>query len=247
MSVSTASDRTAVDEARLTVEFCGEEYVVTPGEVFGIGRSADLVVDAENSYLHRRLVELTFDGGFWWIRNVGSRLAVTVSGGAGGLQSTLGPGSRLPLVLPDSSLLFTAGPTTYEVNLSAQMPVFEASPTPADDGEKTWGAVVLTDSQFQLVLALCENALRRAGSGAAEIPTNVAAARRLGWSITTFNRKLDNVCEKFDRAGVSGLRGGPGRNAVRRRSRLVEYALATRIVRTEHLALLDAPGQEVPS
>jgi hypothetical protein len=242
MSFSLTS-RAKDHDSTLSVEFCGEEYVVEPGATFGIGRAADLIVDADNSYLHRRLVELEWDAGFWWVSNVGSRLSVTVSGEVGGLQSTLGPGARLPLVLPACSLLFTAGPTTYEVNLSAEIPVFAAAQQfTAEDGDMTLGSVALTDSQFRLLLALCENALRRVGSGAAEIPTNVAVARRLGWSITTFNRKLDNVCEKFDRAGVRGLRGGPGRNAVGRRSRLVEYALASRIVRREHLPLLDRPA-----
>lgn len=238
----------SVPEADLRIEFCGEELTVAPGESFSIGRDADLVVDSDNVYLHRRLVELDHESGFWWIRNVGSRLAVTVSGEEGALQSTLGPGAHLPLVLPSCALLFTAGPTTYEVSLSAQVPIFASTPrAPIDDlavGDCTLGAVVLSGSQFRLVLALCENALKRAGSGAAEIPTNVAVARRLGWSITTFNRKLDKVCEKFAGAGVRGMRGGPGRNAVGRRSRLVEYALASRIVRPEHLPLIDAPSQE---
>lgn len=229
----------------LTVEFCGEEYVIASDAGFSIGRSADLTVDADNSYLHRRLVQLGWENGFWWVSNVGSRLSVTVSGDVGGLQSTLSPGATLPLVLPSSTLLFTAGPTTYEVNLTLETSMFTPAPQfAADDGDITLGVVPLTDSQFQLLLALCENALRRAGSGAASIPTNVAVARRLGWSITTFNRKLDNVCEKFDRAGVSGLRGGPGRNAVGRRSRLVEYALASQIVRREHLPLLETSSGE---
>ncbi|SFC85530.1 hypothetical protein SAMN04487968_112131 [Nocardioides terrae] len=222
------------------VEFCGEEHVIPPSESFTIGRDGDLSVDPDNSYLHRRLIELGWDAGFWWITNVGSRLSVTVSGEVGSLQSVIGPGARLPVVLPECSMLFTAGPTTYEVNLAAQVPVFDAVHQESSElGEVTLGAVVLTDSQFRLVLGLCENVLRRIGSGPADVPTNVAVAKRLGWSITTFNRKLDNVCDKFDRAGVKGLRGGPGRNAVGRRARLVEYAVAARIVRPEHLPLLD--------
>jgi hypothetical protein len=57
--------------------------------------------------------------------------------------------------------------------------------------------------------------------------------------MTTFNRKLDNVCEKLDKLGVAGLRGGAGNLATSRRARLVEYAVATHLVGTEDLALLD--------
>lgn len=227
----------------LRIEYCGEEYSVASDETFTIGRDADLVVDEDNVYLHRRLIEISHDNGFWWIINVGARLSVTVSGEAGSLQSSLGPGARLPVVLPEVAVLFTAGDTTYEVGVTCEVPAFaSASLTPAesdDTPDRTRGAVTLTSSQFLLVLALAEHMLKRVGSGPSDLPTNVKAAERLGWSITTFNRKLDNVCDKFDRAGVKGLRGGPGKLAVQRRARLVEYAVSAKIVRREHLPLLD--------
>jgi hypothetical protein len=231
----------------LDVEFCGEEYRVEPGASFSIGRDADLVVDDDNAYLHRRLVELTNDSGFWWINNVGSRLSITVSGEAGTLQSFVGPGSRIPIVLPTVAILFTAGETTYEVNVTCTVPAFEvANPSRGMPGEMTLGTVDLTSSQFKLILALAEPTLRRIGSGASELPTNADAAERLGWSITTFNRKLDNVCDKFSRSGVKGLRGDTSRLATNRRARLVEYAVAAKIVRAEHLSLLDSPRGAEP-
>lgn len=227
--------------AELTVEYCGQEFPLSGDRPFTIGRDADLVVDDENAYLHRRLAELTYDEGFWWVANIGSRLSLTVSGEAGTLHAVVGPGARVPIVLPSVALLFTAGQTTYEVNVSCDLPTFSASPRPPD-GEATdltLGGVNLTSSQFLLVLALSEYALRRTGSGPSDLPTNAQTAERLGWPLTTFNRKLDNVCDKFDRAGVKGLRGGRGKNATQRRARLVEYAVTARIVRPEHLPLLD--------
>ena len=77
-----------------------------------------------------------------------------------------------------------------------------------------------------------------------EIPTSAKAAARLGWNITRFNRKLDNVCDKLDRAGVQGLRGGVRSYATNRRIRLVEYALAARLVTRADLALLDLEADE---
>lgn len=224
----------------MLVEYCGEEYQVREGQTFAIGRDADLVVDDENAFLHRRMVELTFADGFWWVANTGSRLSVTVSGGAGTLQSVLGPGARVPVVLSSLSVLFTAGETTYEVALVCDVPAFHPVTYPsAGEGDSTLGAVTLTSSQFRLVLALAEHTLRRVGSGSSELPSNARAAERLGWPITTFNRKLDNVCDKFSQAGVKGLRGGAGQLANQRRARLVEYAVSARIVRPEHLPLLD--------
>lgn len=239
------SERPHLGKARrvtgeLTVEYCGEEYSLSGHDSFTIGRDADLVVD-DNAYLHRRLAEFSFADGFWWVANVGSRLSLTVSGEAGTLHAVLAPGTRVPIVLPSIALLFTAGQTTYEVNVRADVPTFSSVVAPPDGGatDMTLGTVNLTSSQFLLVLALCENALRRVGSGAIDLPTNAQAAERLGWPLTRFNRKLDNVCDKFDRAGVQGLRGGRGNNATQRRARLVEYAVTARIVRPEHLPLLD--------
>ncbi len=235
-----------VADSGLLVEFCGEEYTLEPGQTFTIGREADLVVDGENPYLHRHLVALTHENGFWWIANVGSRLSLTVTGETGTLQSVVGPGSQVPVVLPELAVLFTAGETTYEVNVHSSGSAFVVSPHQDLDqpsGDHTLGAVELTPSQFLLILALAEASLRRVGTGTSELPSNAKAAERLQWPITTFNRKLDNVCDKFSAAGVKGLRGGAGKLATNRRARLVEYAVAARIVRPEHLGLLDEQSE----
>ncbi|MDT0200418.1 hypothetical protein [Nocardioides sp. AE5] len=229
----------------LVIDYCGELHRVGTPDRFVIGRDGDLSVDDDNAFLHRRMVELVHADGLWWVINVGSRLAVTVSGEVGTLHAVIGPGSRLPIVLPTVALLFTAGTTTYEVMVHCGDSPFSLGPSPVETrkpptGTETLGVVQLTESQLLLIIALAENQLRRLGSGPSELPSNTAAAARLGWSMTTFNRKLDNVCDKFDRAGVKGLRGGPTQHAMQRRARLVEYAIAARVVRTEHLALLDA-------
>ena len=66
------------------------------------------------------------------------------------------------------------------------------------------------------------------------------ADARLGWPLTKFNRKLDNVCEKLDRVGVRGLRGGRVEGAAsNRRTALVEHAVSTLMVTAEDLPLLD--------
>ena len=81
--------------------------------------------------------------------------------------------------------------------------------------------------------------LRRGPGGKGQIPSSNQAAERLGWTLTKFNRKLDNVCEKLARIGVSGLVGASGQSASSRRVRLVEYAVATRLITDADLVLLD--------
>lgn len=222
----------------VTVEYCGEWHTVAAGEVFTIGREADLAID-DNQFLHRHLLELRFIDNMWWLINVGTRLAVTVSDSAGRLQSWLAPGARLPLVFGQTTAVFTAGPTTYEVQFFLAEPMFSETRPTSSSGSTTIGDVSLTATQHLLILALAEPMLRKDGSGMGDLPTSAAAAQRLGWPITKFNRKLDNVCDKLARLGVQGLRGGVGSYATNRRARLVEYAIAARLVSRADLSLLE--------
>jgi hypothetical protein len=225
----------------LRVEFAGEWYSPSPHKGFVIGREGDLVID-DNPYLHRTFLSLSHSNGMWWVVNEGSRLAATLSDAGGRMQSWMAPGSHVPIVFSQMCLTFSAGSTTYEVNLFTSNAPFvpsSGSSAPAA-GDRTMGEVPLTESQKLLILSLAETRLRRLGSGAVQVPSSAAAAQRLGWSLTRFTRKLDNVCDKFDRIGVEGLRGGSQGYAVNRRVRLVEYAVTSLLVRAEDLGMLDA-------
>ena len=226
------------------VEFCGERYPLVDADAFRIGREGDLAFD-DNPYLHRRFLVITRQGELWWLNNVGNRIPATVSDPDGRMQAWLAPGAGLPLVFERTLVLFTAGPTTYDLEIHLDSPPFAAvsSPVPGTHGV-TIGSVDFTPDQLLLIIALAEPALRREGWGTSALPSSAAAAERLGWPLTRFNRKLDNVCEKLTRIGVKGLHGGPDRLAVDRRARLVECAVAARWVTAEHLRLLDVTGAE---
>jgi len=228
----------------LQIEFCGEWFTPEAPGPFTIGREGDLVVD-ENQYLHRRLLAFTHENGLWWLANVGQSIAVSLSTGDGVYQAVLGPGAKVPLVFPRLVLLFTAGPFTYELAVHCAAAAFHAAPIIADVEDPhhmTIGSVSLTPSQRLLVIALCEPLLRDGLVGQSQIPTSAQAAARLSWPLTTFNRKLDAVCDKLDREGVPGLRGGVGKLATNRRARLVEHAILSRLVTPQDLPLLDAPA-----
>ncbi|MGO1769420.1 MAG: hypothetical protein ACTHZX_05670 [Microbacterium sp.] len=222
------------------IEFAGEWFEVQPDQSFTIGREADLDID-ENQYLHRVFLELDFRDGLWWLSNVGSRLSATVSSAGGAVQSWLSPGASIPVVFEQSTIVFTAGPTTYELGMHTDEPQFSVSSQVKNStsGETTVMPVSFTPLQKQLIVALAEPMLRREGVSMSELPSSTTAAERLGWTMSKFNRKLDNVCDKLDRMGVQGLRGGPGKLATNRRARLVEYAVSSNLVTRADLALLD--------
>lgn len=221
----------------LSIEFCGVWNDVEPPGPFRIGREADLDID-DNPYLHRVFLELTFDR-YWWITNVGSRLTATVSDDGGAMQAWLAPGATLPLLCRTTEVRFTAGPTAYQFTLVNEDPaVTLVAAEHHGDGSTTLHPATLTLNQRLTVLALAEPALR-ADNQSSTIPSSQDAASRLGWAITKFNRQLDAVCQKLARTGVQGLHGDIGALASGRRARLVEYALAVRLVTAGDLPLLD--------
>ncbi len=221
------------------VSYCGEEYFLDSQRPFVVGREADLSID-ENPYLHRQFLTITARDGIWWIENIGNRIAATIAEDSHVMQAWLGPGARLPLVFERVSVVFTAGPTTYEFEIRLPSAEFSNVGVRHDSkGQTTVGAISFTQSQFLMILALAEPWLRRVGTGSVDIPSSSQAARRLGWPLTTFNRKLDNVADKLDRIGVKGLRGGPDARATKRRARLLEHAVTSQIVRSEDIYLLD--------
>jgi len=224
---------------QLTIDFCGELTIVDHPP-FTIGRDADLVIEDDNRFLHRHFLTLTSQQGVWLLANVGAQLTATVADTEGRLEAFLAPGAVLPMVFDETVVRFTAGPTTYEFVLLLAAPSFVASRVDQNDsGDTTVGRVIMTPDQMRLVLALAEPALCGGGRAGTTMPSSVDAARRLGWTTTKFNRKLDNVCQKLAGQGVRGLHGDPGRLASNRRARLVEYALAVRLVTRDDLALLD--------
>lgn len=223
----------------LRVQYGSEQYLVEPGVEFSIGRESDLSVD-DNPYLHRRFLRLRTEAGLWWIENVGTLLTATVTDATGQVQSRLAPGARLPIVFELVHIVFGAGSTSYELTVHTAGGFYGPAVSPVSrEGDETIGHVPLTTSQRQLIVALAEPLLRQSAAGHGEIPSSGEAAERLGWTLTAFNRKLDNVCDKLDRIGVTGLRGGRDNLATNRRLRLVEYAIATRLVTRDDLVVLD--------
>ncbi len=101
--------------------------------------------------------------------------------------------------------------------------------------------VELNADQRLLLVAMCESRLVEPRFAWGPLITNRQGAARLGWSLPKFNRKLDHLCEKLHRAGVAGVHGAAGDNALDRRVHLVQHALSAPLVGVGDLALLHGP------
>lgn len=230
--------------SELMVLFCGERYTVRNDESFVVGRDGQLAI-SDNPYLHRRFLEVSRLDAMWWLANIGSRLSAAVSDDQGTVRAQLAPGARLPIMAKRTYVWFTAGSTVYEFEILLDQPPLASISMgePESGGQLTIGIPLFTPDQRRLILALAEPMLRHGMRGAGSIPSSAEASRRLGWPLTKFNRKLDNVCEKLTRTGIRGLHGERGHLAMDRRARLVEYAISTRLVQPSDLDLLDRPDQ----
>lgn len=225
----------------LTLDFAGEILTAEPGKELTVGRSGDLEID-DNPYLHRDFLRFRHQDAMWWVENMGARLAAYLTDQQGLMRSRLAPGARLPLVFPRTVITFAAGETLYELLVDIPRTVYDpVRRSSSGDGATTIVPGQFTESQLLAILALAEPVLRRAGSGAGEIPSTQQAAARLGWTTKRFDKKVENVCDKLTAAGVRGLRGGGVRVASNRRLHLVEYAVSTLLVSPDDLALLDLP------
>lgn len=226
------------DGGGLILEFCGEQFLLAPGDALTFGRAADLVLD-DNPYLHRVVGSVEHRAGTWWLQNRGRAVAVTVHDLVGASSATVGPGSELALVWGRFRLSFRAGPVPYELDgLLEDHDRLEDVLGPAATGSTAtleWGRVELNDDQRALLLVLCEHRLRHPWDRAAPPLTNRAAAVRLGWSLAKYNRKLDHLCEKLARSGVPGVHGDLGMLAADRRTVLVDHAVSVGLVRLEDL------------
>lgn len=150
-------------------------------------------------------------------------------------------GSETPLTAEATTIEFEAGRTRYR--LVAHLNVQRAARpenTPPMDAHRTISAtdVPLTESQLQLIMSLAEPTLKDPGS-AISVPPSKEAAARLGWTMTKFNSKLKNVCDKYAQLGVRGLGPDSDSATMDRRLRLVEFCIFNKVVTIDDLYVLE--------
>lgn len=231
-------------QSELRVEFCGEEYSATAEQPLTFGRSADIDID-DNQFLHRVLGEFRMRNGLWWLHNVGSAIALSLADEATTSSARIAPGSTMPVAFEASTVRFEAGSVSYELSLDVVGAIdadidVESDPDtlrePPDDDDSaerttTTANLPLTEDQYALLVALARPVM----DNVEDMPTNRQLAHGLGWTVTRLNRKLDGLCAKYSKAGISGLHGSTDRLAKDRRTRLAEHAIHAGIVAGDDL------------
>ena len=240
---SSISRNTPINGNSLTVEYISERYKLAPGQILEFGRDAELSMDS-NKYLHRRLGRFEYRNNMWFLLNIGRSLHLNVLDIGTQSQAVIAPGREFAFTFSPAYVRFRAGRTTYELEVTgASLPTVES-----EQAEHTLDTIIpseipLTSSQQLLIVSLAEQTLRTPESGV-QVPPSHQAAKRLDWTITKFNRKLDNVCAKLEKAGVPGLHGAPGALASDRRRNLVVFAIQSGLISKDELCMLPHIGRD---
>jgi hypothetical protein len=220
----------------LHLEYLGDEFLLLPGDDLRFGRNSDLVID-ENPFMHRVVGRFVHREGVWWLQNHGTRLRLELMDSDTGAVLEAAPGQQIPVLGTAFVMRFSAGPTSYEVGGRRSGNMLKVGAAGEVVGTETidFGSIPLSPEQHLVLVAMYESRLRLGG-----VEGNTVLAKRLGWPVTKYNRKLDTICDKLTRAGVRGVKGGRGVNAEGRREALVSYAVRTGLVGPNDIDLLRA-------
>lgn len=227
-------------EKGATIHFDGVTRELQPGEAMSFGRGSTDLDLGDNPILHRRFGRIFWRAGGLWLHNEGSRLPLAVHDRTSTSSVKLAAGREVSLSFPEAAVRFEAGTTTYEILIDLR----GTAPTSPESGYATGTEPTIDHSRVPLtadqrLLLVCMAASKLTDPHVPlELPTNKSIAHRLGWTSNQFNRKLDRLCAKFDRIGVSGLVGDTATLAVNRRVRLVDYVLESGLIGPEDLELL---------
>lgn len=236
-AVSSSSSQSKLPPLIITFE--SEVCEVGPGQSLTFGRAGDLVIDPSNRLLHRVFGRFSDQDGQWWLANEGRSAAILVTDQQSASYTRVVAGASLPLPFADALISFSAGRANYR--LRSQTSAIDTSGAgsetvlPGGSATLTTGALVFNDEQFELLVALSRNRLDGPIT-IADLPANRELAHALGWTITKFNRKLDNLCAKLTRAGVAGLQGSVADVAQDRRVQLANFAVEQGIVAASDLS-----------
>ena len=217
----------------LIIAFEGDLRQVTPQESCTFGRAADLVIDPSNRLLHRVLGRFYVQDRQWWLANEGRSTPLVITDEDSASYTRVVASTSTPVPFQRCAVSFSVGRANYRIGvenagLEASVPggalaINLAEPT------LTTGALVFNQEQFALLEALAQPRLDGPIT-AADLPSNRALAADLGWTITKFNRKLDNLCTKLTKAGVVGLQGSVAEVAHDRRLVLANFVVEHGIV-----------------
>lgn len=181
----------------LIVEFAGETHPVNDRLTFG--RAGELELDS-NPHLHRLVGEFVHREGRWWLRNLGSRLFLTVTA-SDGTRVDLAPGGQHLVTAPSGTVRVSVGQARYELTFRTDDPD-RATTTDADigDGVTTPFDAFLTPREIDFMVTFARPILDGTNR---PLPTYVEVADIWGVSPKTLDNTVQSVKRKMRNARLA--------------------------------------------
>ncbi len=181
--------------APLVIQFI--EQTFRPESELYFGRNAELSLDPDNGYLHRRAGRFRLVGDIWWLENRGSRLRLKMVSSDGSVID-LHAGASSPVLGRSGIVSLVAGPTRYEVGywLEDEAPgllseTLRGVPVGADT--VTYGTK-LTPRELDFVVVLAQGRLTGRGG---PLPSHADIADTWGVSKKTVDNTLQRLRSKL--------------------------------------------------
>lgn len=163
------------------------------------GRTGDLVLDADNRFLHRHAGEFTFEGGAWGLHNRGSRGVLRLFA-SDGVHVVLPPGGQTKLGAATGTISCQGGPASYELTyLLLGAPDSVPLSTPILGEATAMFGVPLTPRETDFMLAFATPVLTGSGT---PIPTYAEVALAFGVRPKTVDTTLQRLRKKLTDAGA---------------------------------------------
>lgn len=182
----------------LELDFAGETTVATGTVTFG--RDADIELDT-NRFLHRRTGAFVFEGGTWWVHNLGSKLYLSMIADDG-TRAELPPGTRQTLAATGGIVRVIAGRSTYEISYSLADFADGVAPAlpPVDDGTMTVQVdASLAPREIDFLVSFARPSL----IGSTDpMPTYAEVAAIWNVSPKTLDNTVQSIKRKFRAAGL---------------------------------------------
>ncbi len=217
----------------LTILANGEVYRLSPGQSFTFGRAdtCTLCLDPGDAAISRLAGEVECVGEVWFVTNRSASRQFAVVDGPG-LRRVLAPGQR-DAVEGRTRVIVDGTGTKHELVLEGPPPSVE-TPAQTVTGLPTAAGqdVMINDADRLALVALFAGYLQEGTRYDPSPRSYEAAARRLGWPRTTLVKRVEYIRTRLTNAGVPNLQGW---NAL---SSLAEYALTTKLITPEDLALI---------
>lgn len=188
------------DDNSLEVRFASSLHFVDTSLTFG--RTADLVVDRSNRYLHRVVGEFTAHRESWSLHNRGSTVQIRLFA-SDGVHVIIPPAGHTVLGAHTGTVSFAAGPHNYELTYRMAHAPDRAEVATSMGGEETAEfGVPLTARETDFMVAFARPILT--GSGMPS-PTYAEVAAQFGVKAKTVDATIQRLRRKLIDGGVSHL------------------------------------------